>query len=104
MISPVVPLDKILLHVMSHRYALPVDTPIVMLPLHVTFEIVTLPVETERERAPTELFSTQILPVPVLILAVSRAAAKKLMSPVLKEISALINESSFGTSTFPVLP
>ena len=99
----IVPFDRTLLHATSVRYAAPVETLIAMLPAQVTFETAALPVVTERSREPTELFSTQIFPVPVLILTAACAAAENTTLPVLAEISARSKEKSFGISILPVL-
>lgn len=96
------PFEITLLHAISFRSALPVDTPTVMSPSHVTFETVTLPVVTERAREPTEVSSAQIFPVLVLILTASRADAEQWMLPVLAEISTCWKEKCLGSSTWPV--
>ena len=81
-----VALEITLLHELSVRYALPVTTSTVISSRQVAPETVTLPVVTERSSAPAEVFSTRIFPVNAFILANFETDAKKLISPVLKEI------------------
>ena len=95
-ISPVLPLDIRLLQVSSQRLLLPVETFILTSPRALTFDTVTLPVDTESSSSPTDVSSTVMFPVLADIFIFSDTQARTVESPVVVDTSMLTKLKSSG--------